>query len=1163
MAVALLRFWLAGYSDGGHGPRHLGMLAELLRLVMRGLLLAGRPRVTIAVAQSALPITGRKGDEAPGTPRCPGRQSRGVFGCCVALAFLGPAVTIGAQGILINELQSSNGGTLVDEDGDYPDWIELWNRGPVALDLDGYGLSDRFGSPFKWVFSGSTVLAPGEFLVVHASGKDRQPLLPSPLAPTALADLRVWLQAAAVIPADPGQVRSTADGHYLRKWMDLSGTHQDAVQTVEHRQPRWIASGSAGSPVVRFDGMDDLLQLPRPAATNDFTLFVVCSTSEAHESDTESRSGVGGVSGQRWLFGAQHGGDLDAGVGVSIGTNGLSVYEHGSGYMPALLAYRRPLSDGTQLLAVTYTAQEPSLDLEGLQVRTGLKSSRRQVWAPVEIGAGAYGAFGGDILEVLIFGRALSPDERRGIARHLAEHYALPLPLPKHTNFKLDAAGEQLALTRSDGLRVDQVSFGAIPRDVSYGRSAQDPSVWAYYARPTPGAPNPNEGATEWLSAPGFSHAGGFYPSAFELVLTHPDPAVEIRYTLNGDEPTAQSSLYGQPLSLRSRAGTPNQLSAIPTAPGWQPPAREVFKGWPVRARAFKPGALSSRVVSRTFWVDALGSGRYSLPVIALTTAPAHFFDPDIGIYVAGNAPGANYSQRGPEWQRPVHVEFYESDGRLVFAQNGDVKIHGNTSQGFPIKGLDLDGTGGEGEEPFRHRFFPNRNRDEFEHVLLRPSGHDHHLAFMRDELMQALGSETGAENQAARPCVVFLNGEYWGLHYLKEKQDAEYVAYYGGVDPEAMDYLEGYAAARVGDTVHYDAMLHLLTTDDPAHPETYARIEAFMDVANYIDYKVCEIFNYRWDIGNHRLWRPRKPEGKWRWLQFDNDVGWGGFWAEAPGWHYNMLEAVLTPDGRLHGHNGEATTFLLRRLLLSNIFRGAFLNRFADLLNTTLESANTLAQVDRHAAPLIPEMAEHIQRWRAPASLSAWHSQVDFLREYARRRPDVCRQQLVEYFSLPGTARLTLEVEPRGKGTLTLNTLDPIPLPTSDGLAWQGIYFRGTPVRLIARPQAGYVLAGWNGLPGVTTNDVRLLLQGDHSIVARFEPVQPAPPRLTARLSDEGELVLSVTAEPDSSWVVETSSDLKRWLSGQILVTDGHGRAEITIPTTTSNHRYLRAAPP
>ena len=163
--------------------------------------------------------------------------------CALLAVFLG-SVQVVAQTVQINELQSSNGRTLGDEDGDFPDWIELWNRGTLPVDLGGYGLSDRFANPFKWVFIPGAVVAPGDFLVVHASGKDRQPMLLPALAPREVPGLRTWLRADAVNSSDPGQVRTTVEGLFLRQWADLSGHKQHAVQSAEHRQPRWIAAGA-------------------------------------------------------------------------------------------------------------------------------------------------------------------------------------------------------------------------------------------------------------------------------------------------------------------------------------------------------------------------------------------------------------------------------------------------------------------------------------------------------------------------------------------------------------------------------------------------------------------------------------------------------------------------------------------------------------------------------------------------------------------------------------------------------------------------------------------------------------------------------------------------------------------------------------------------------
>lgn len=1074
----------------------------------------------------------------------------------VAVLLLASLRARGAEVIVLNELMSSNGSGLTDENGDAPDWFELFNAGSQAVNLQGWGVSDDHSRPFKWVFR-STSLDPGAFLVVFASGKDRQPESQPPLAPNTLSGMRLWLRADQVNPNDPSQVRRAGATVFVRQWNDQSGLGNHATQAGEASQPAWVASGLAGQPSLRFDGANDQLLLPRPLATNSFCLVAVFRTSQSHEVDPEGSSGVGGVSGQRYLFGVQHGGDFNSGAGISVGTNGVSVYEHGSSYMPALAVYAGPVGTNPTVLAVNYDAKHPSLDLQGLLRSAGVTSPRAQVTAPVEIGLGAYGAFGGDLAEVLLYDRPLTESERRSLGRYFADKYGIVIPQPRHTSFQLNAGGEELQLTRPDGTVSDYVQFGPIARDVSWGRRPDGAGPFLFFTQPTPGSSNSTPAAAELLADPAFSHPGGFHTNAFDLTLSVTNLEAEVHYTLDGSEPTPASPMYQVPLPMRNRAGTANGISMIPTVPGGPLPSGEVFKAWVVRARAFKPNALPSGIVTRTYWVDTRGRGRYTLPVISLATDRANFFDNALGIYVPGDAPGGNYSQRSPEWERPVHIEFYETNNLAAFAQEAGVKIHGNTSQGFPIKGLDLDGTGGKGRKPFRYQIFPDRPRREFEHFLLRPTGHDQLMAFMRDELMQSLGAETGAESQASRACVVFINGEYWGLHYLKEKEDADFVAYYGDHPADDLDYLEGYAAAKAGDVAHYQSMIDFIAARDLRVPENYAEVQTRMEVPNYIDYKVCEIFYYRWDIGNHRLWRPRTPEGRWRWLQFDNDVGWGGFWAEQPAWQFNMLAADLTPSGSLHDHNNETTTFLLRRLMDNADFRRDFVNRFQDLLNTLFQPAHTMARIDRMASTLAPEMSEHTRRWRAPASLTEWRNYVDYLRTYATNRPAYARDHLRQRFGLEEPCTLSLSLAPADAGTLRLNTLE---LSAATNAPWSGRYFKRHPITLSAASRPGFKFAGWDGLAGLKTNSVRLLLIGDYAITARFEPDPTTLPAFTSirRLAD-GRLSFRLTGSPGSTYALETAAELGAWITLPAILTGGpDGKFEYTETSPTSGLRQF-----
>jgi hypothetical protein len=664
--------------------------------------------------------------------------------------------------------------------------------------------------------------------------------------------------------------------------------------------------------------------------------------------------------------------------------------------------------------------------------------------------------------------------------------------LPRHTNFKLDAEGEELILVQAQGQIADHVVFAGLPRDVSYGRQPDGTGDFLFLADPTPGRANETPGSAEYLTAPVFSHAGGFYVADFDLSLTSLDPQAAIHYTLDGSEPTESDLLYTEPIAIsepppnrsRERIPTHTDISRISTSPHFRAPTGKLFRGQIVRARAFKPNAVASTTITRSFWVDDLGRARYTLPVVSLVTDQNNLFDPDIGIYVAGHAEGDNYSQRGPAWERPVHVEFYETDNTQAFAQDADLKIHGNTSQNFPIKGLDLDGTGGQGHDPFRYAIFPNRTRTEYEHILLRPSGHDYNRAIMRDEFMQSLAAEVGAQTQAHRACIVFINGVYWGLHYLKEKQDAEFVSYYGDVPEQDIDYLEGYAQPKAGDTRHYQAMIDTIATQDITLPHVYAQVRTRMDVENYMDYKALEIFYYRWDIGNHRLWRARTPTGRWQWLQFDNDVGWGGFWAEQPAWEFNMLKADLTPNASLHGHNNATTTFLLRRLMANPDFRRDFIIRCCDLLNSVFQPTHTIERIDRMAAELEPEIDEHTRRWRAPSSLKQWQDNIEYMRTFARERPAYMQQHLKQHFRLRDPVKLTMASTHPDQGRIQVNSLHitaPLHAP------WTGLYFQDMPITITATPAPGYHFTGWQNQPDLNTPSLELSLTEDVTLTAEF----------------------------------------------------------------------------
>ena len=127
---------------------------------------------------------------------------------------------------------ADNRTTLADEDGDFPDWIELHNPTAAPVDLGGFGLSDDSAQPFKWRFP-KTAIAPGEHLLVFASGKNRRVLRkPAATPQPSIPGLRLWLDAT-----NTDSLTADAEGRVSR-WQSATGV--TAAQTDIARQPRTV-----------------------------------------------------------------------------------------------------------------------------------------------------------------------------------------------------------------------------------------------------------------------------------------------------------------------------------------------------------------------------------------------------------------------------------------------------------------------------------------------------------------------------------------------------------------------------------------------------------------------------------------------------------------------------------------------------------------------------------------------------------------------------------------------------------------------------------------------------------------------------------------------------------------------------------------------------------
>ncbi|MFZ2958395.1 MAG: LamG-like jellyroll fold domain-containing protein [Candidatus Ozemobacteraceae bacterium] len=215
------------------------------------------------------------------------------------------------------------------------------------------------------------------------------------------------VQNGLVLNIDAG--KSGSYPGYGDAWADLSGYGKNGTL---FNGPTYD-SANGGS--IVFDGIDDGVSTPGFGTTiqNNFSMDIWFMPKSTYVMDAEATSGSPGTSGKKYLLGAAHGGDTESGAGISAGTNGVSVYEHGSGYMPALLAYSSIISTSVfSHIVVTYENKQPKLYFNGSLVRTGLTSLRTNVnLVGSSIGYGSYGNFNGSIAAVKFYNRTLSASE--------------------------------------------------------------------------------------------------------------------------------------------------------------------------------------------------------------------------------------------------------------------------------------------------------------------------------------------------------------------------------------------------------------------------------------------------------------------------------------------------------------------------------------------------------------------------------------------------------------------------------------------------------------------------------------------------------------------------------------------------------------------------------
>lgn len=485
-----------------------------------------------------------------------------------------------------------------------------------------------------------------------------------------------------------------------------------------------------------------------------------------------------------------------------------------------------------------------------------------------------------------------------------------------------------------------------------------------------------------WLSSDGhisFSRESGYYDSAFALKIRgggHKSFTGEIRYTLDGSEPTKEDCLYEKDSPIYLTEQTDGDFDQCHV----------------VRASIFDEEGNCLHSITGVYFIGFQNKSSYEgLYTASLVTDPQNLFDTEKGIYAEGVGEKPNYENRGIEWERAAALTIFNSEREQILSQECGVRIKGGRSRALAQKSFRCfarDIYSGDnrfhaeifqkGQLPHRIAFFAGGN------------GNDHYCK-LRDSMIHKLTADLDFATMRLIPCVLFLNGEYWGVYYLSEDYDDDFLSDRYGVKEENVVMVKdgGLSAGTDEDFEEYLAMRRFMTGSDMSQTGNYETACRMMDMDSYIDYYAAQIYIQRhadWPSANYALWKTREDEGsefgdgRWRWMLFDvNSLGMDAI-------VYDSLEEVL--------HDDE----MFRSLYQSEAFRKQFAERILYIGKEVLNAENCKRFLEEYEETLSAPLAESNRRFYPEITVEDVESNREWLAVFFENRYDAVWDFLAEH---------------------------------------------------------------------------------------------------------------------------------------------------------------------
>jgi len=627
-----------------------------------------------------------------------------------------------------------------------------------------------------------------------------------------------------------------------------------------------------------------------------------------------------------------------------------------------------------------------------------------------------------------------------------------------HTNFKITQtkSTESIVFADPSGALVDFFDIN-IPNQVndSWARVTDGSATWGVCQNPTPDGSNVDV-RDIYAATPEMDQDAGWYTGSVTVSISSPDGS-EIRYTTDGSLPQATSTLYTGPLNLTNNT---------------------VLKAIGISA---DPNVPRSFVATNSYFTEA----PHSIKVLS----------------IAGD--GVDELLGGAWDDEPWgSMELFLEDGTKKDMAFGEFNKHGNDSWNYPQRGFDFIARDQMGyNHAIQDQIFEEKDRSKYQKLIVKAAANDNYSfengAHIRDGYVHKLSHEADMkmDERTYEACVLYLNGEYWGVYDIREKvDDHDFTRYYYDQGKEDIDFIKtwGNTWAEYGTQDNWNDLYNYILGNDMMDPANYDYVKSQLNVTSLVDYMILNthVVCADWLNYNTAWWRGYNPDGdkkKWRYVLWDMDASFG---------HYINYTGV--PDTGPSGDpcfnepslvdDPEGHTEMLQALLENEDFNQLYINRYADMNNSYFTCDYMIGLLDEMILKIEPEMPRQIARWGG--SMAGWQGAVQDLRDFILTRCSVIDEGIGDCYDVEGPYILNVDVNPGNGGKVEINTFTP------DTYFWSGEYFSGINITLTGEPEEGWMFDHWEVTTsdGVTTNydteEISFEMFGTTNANAFFVPI-------------------------------------------------------------------------